>query len=134
MKKSLKLSVIGGFVAISIMGYGFATPVANAADATSHSTMMQGGQMDPKMMADMMATPEFQQRCIENMKKPEMQQMLIKLMKQPEMQAAMKQMMQRDMTFHQMMLDLANSVDMNMDHGNMTNDSTMGSMDMSGHH
>lgn len=44
---------------------------------------------------------------------------MLNSMKQPEMQAAMKQMLQKDAGFHQVMLDLANSVDMNMDHGPM---------------
>jgi len=137
MKKSVKVWVIGGLVAVSIFGFGMVTNIGSAADSTSQATMMQGGNMDPKAMADMMKTPEFQQRCIENMKSPEMQQsMMMMMMKQPEMQAAMKQMLQKDAGFHQMMLDLVNSVDMNMDHGNMTTDPThsMPGMDHSAHH
>ncbi len=68
-----------------------------------------------------------------------MQQAMIGIMKQPEMQAAMKQMLQRDAGFHQMMLDLVNSVDMNMDHGNTLRDSQptgnpSGGFDHESHH
>lgn len=91
-------------------------------DSGKPGVMLQGqmGNLDPKDMADKMKTPEMQKQCVDMMKIPEMQQAMIGVMKQPEMQATMKKMLQQDPAFHQMMLDLVNSVDMNMDHGNMT--------------
>lgn len=140
MKKSVKVWVIGGLVAVSIFGYGLATNVTSAADATSQATMKHDGMMDshgmmqdPKAMAEMMKSPEGQKQWMQAMHSPEMQQAMIEMMKQPEMQAIMKQMLQKDMTFHQMMLDLVNSVDMNMDHGDMSPMPGM-QMDHSGHH
>lgn len=123
MKKTVKVWLIGGLVAVSVMGAGLAMAAGKSADSGKQG-MMQSGQMvgniDPKAMADMMKTPEMQKECVDMMKSPEMQQAMIGVMKQPEMQAAMKQMLQQDPAFHQMMLDLVNSIDMNMDHGNMT--------------
>lgn len=122
MTKKKILALIGALAVVGAVGLGFgATSVGAAEPAKQLSMTMQGqmmGNKDPKAMATMMNTPEMQQRCVEYMKSPEMQQAMIRTMKQPEMQAAMKQMLQRDAGFHQMMLDLVNSVDMNMDHGN----------------
>lgn len=124
MKKALKIWLVGGLVAVSALGAGLALAAEKPADQGKQGMMqvMQSGQMDnidPKAMADMMNTPEMQKQCVETMKNPEMQKAMMGIMKQPEMQAAMKQMLQQDAGFHQMMLDLVNSVDMNMDHGNM---------------
>ncbi|MDR3591751.1 MAG: hypothetical protein P4N41_19020 [Negativicutes bacterium] len=124
MKKRMMIWVLGGLIAVSAAGFGFGASVASAADAAGQAPMKHDGMMDgkgmmqyPKAMAEMMKSPEMQKQCLEMMKSPEMQKTMIDMMKQPEMQAAMKQMMQKDMAFHQMMLDLVNSVDMNMDHG-----------------
>jgi periplasmic protein CpxP/Spy len=141
MKKRLMIWVLGGLIAVSAVGMSFGAKVVSAADQGKQSQMMQGNQgmmQDPKAMADMMKSPDMQKQCLELMKNPEMQKAMIDMMKQPEMQAAMKQMLQRDMKFHQMMLDLVNSVDMNMDHAQsdsqmMPGDSMPG-MDHSAHH
>lgn len=120
--KTVKVWLIGSLVAVSIMGAGIATAADKSTDSGKPGVMMQGqmSNLDPKAMADKMKTSEIQKQCVDMMKSPEMQQAMIGVMKQPEMQAAMKQMLQQDPAFHQMMLDLVNSVDMNMDHGNMT--------------
>lgn len=118
MSKRTVFAVIGIFVVVAAIGFGAAT--VNAAEpAKQPPLMMQSGQVDPKAMADMMKTPEMQKQCVEMMKNPEMQQTMMNVMRQPEMQAIMKQMFQKDAGFHQMMLELVNSVDMNMDHGPM---------------
>jgi periplasmic protein CpxP/Spy len=140
MKKKVMIWVLGGLIVVSAAGFGFGASVASAADQGKQGQMMQGspGMMqDPKAMADMMKSPDMQKQCIQLMKNPEMQKAMIDMMKQPEMQAAMKQMMSNDMAFHQMMLDIANSVDMNMDHGQSDTQMSPGGsmpMDHSGHH
>jgi protein CpxP len=110
--------VLFGILAVAAT-IAFSTVPVSAAEPAKQPPMMQPGQMDPKAMADMMKTPAMQKQCVEMMKSPEMQQTMMTVMKQPEMQAIMKQMLQKDAGFHQMMLDLVNSVDMNMDHGAM---------------
>lgn len=113
MKKKIILWIVLGLVALGLVGAGAAFA------AEKHAMSMQGGMMgsmDPKAMAEMMKSPEKQKQCVEMMKSPEMQQAMMGMMKLPEMQAAMKQMLQKDAGFHQMMLDLVNSVDINSDH------------------
>ena len=142
MKKAVKGWIIGGLVAVSIFGYGFTMNIACAAEqskpATTQDQTCQTNPMDSKAMINMMTSSDFQQRCLEIMKNPEMRQTMINMMKQPEMQTAMKQMMQQDMSFHQMMIDLVNSVDINMDHGTTTTNTnttnSMSGMDHSQHH
>lgn len=116
MTKKKIIALVGTFAVVGTIGYGLVAMQPGAAEpAKQPPAMLQ--TMDAKGMADMMSSPQMQQQCVEYMKSPEMQQAMIKTMKQPEMQAAMKQMLQRDAGFHQMMLDLVNSVDMSMDHG-----------------
>lgn len=116
MTKKRIVALIGVLAIIGATGYGLGAAQTGAAEpAKQPPAVMQN--VDPKSMTDMMNSPQMQQQCVEYMKSPEMQKAMIDTMKQPEMQAAMKQMLQRDAGFHQMMLDLVNSVDMNMDHG-----------------
>jgi protein CpxP len=121
MNKRLVIFIVGALIAVGALGFAFGPANVSAAEPAKQPPMtMQPGQMgnmDPKAMADMMKSPEMQKQCVEYMKSPEMQQAMMGIMKQPEMQAAMKQMLQSDAGFHQVMLDLVNSVDMNMDHG-----------------
>ena len=120
MNNKLIAGVAVVLVAVAAFGFAFGTSTGSAAEPAKRSPMMmQPGQMDPKAMAEMMNSPEMQKQCIEMMKNTDMQQAMMGMMKQPEMQAVMKQMLQKDAGFHQMMLDLVNSVDMNMDHGDM---------------
>jgi hypothetical protein len=143
MNKKLILGVAGALIGVAALGFAFGAGTGSAAEPAKQApVIMQPGQMgtmDPKAMAGMMQSPELQKQCVEYMKNPEMQQAMISTMKQPEMQAAMKQMLQRDAGFHQMMLDLVNSVDMNMDHGNTLRDSQpagnpSGGFDHESHH
>lgn len=119
MNKKIAVWVIGGLVTVSVAGLGFNASIGSAAEKAPQTQMMQTnqmGNMDPKVMADMMKTPEMQKQCVEMMKNPEMQKAMKDIMKTPEMQGMMKQMLQQDMGFHQMMSDLVNSVDMDSDH------------------
>jgi hypothetical protein len=144
MKKSLMIWVLGGLITVSAIGLSFDANKVSAADQPKQAQTMQGQDMmqgmknmDPKSMAAMMNSPEMQKQCVDAMKDPQMQKAMINVMKQPEMQAAMKQMLQQDAGFHQMMLDLVNSVDMNMEHGDMTgtaSDGGQGSGEHSHHH
>ncbi|SDD71385.1 GerD family protein [Sporomusa acidovorans] len=127
MKKKLAMLVVGGLVSASVLGFGVSPSIASAAEKVPQPCTMQANQtgammgtMDPKAMAEMMKTPEMQKQCIEMMKNPEMQKAMKDVMKTPEMQSVMKQMLQQDMSFHQMMSDLVNSVDMTSDHSNST--------------
>lgn len=137
MNKKKIIALVGVLAVVGAAGFGLgATTKGAAAPAKQPPMMMQGnqmGNMDAKTMADMMNSPQMQKQCVEYMKSPEMQQAMIGTMKQPEMQAAMKQMLQRDAGFHQMMLDLVNSVDMNGDHGNMPMDSQSSNGGQSSH-
>lgn len=126
MKKSLMIWVLGGLITVSAVGLSFDANKVSAAEQPKQSQMMQMNNMDPKSMATMMNSPEMQKQCVDAMKDPQMQKAMIGVMKQPEMQAAMKQMLQQDAGFHQMMLDLVNSVDMNMEHGDMTGNTSDG--------
>ena len=117
MTKKKVFALIAALAVVGAVGYGLSATSIGAAEPAKQPPAMMQGNLDPKGMADMMNSPQMQQQCVEYMKSPEMQQAMIKTMKQPEMQVAMKQMLQRDAGFHQMMLDLVNSVDMNMDHG-----------------
>jgi protein CpxP len=126
MKKKLATLVVGGLVTASVFSFGVNPTLASAAEKNPQACEMQTNQMgtmmgtmDPKAMADMMKTPEMQKQCIEMMKNPEMQKAMKEIMRTPEMQGMMKQMLQQDMSFHQMMLDLVNSVDMSSEHGGM---------------
>ncbi len=142
MNKKLIAGVAVALVSVAALGFAFGTSTGSAAEPAKQPQMMtqgnQMGNMDPKAMADMMKTPEMQKQCVEIMKSPEMQQAMISTMQQPEMQAAMKQMLQSDAGFHQMMLDMVNSVDMNTDHGtkpSTTNDATApAASDHNAHH
>lgn len=138
MNKKLFAAVTGALIAVGALGLAFGTTTGSAAEPAKQPPMMQPGQMgtiDPKAMADMMNSPEMQRQCVEMMKSPEMQQAMMGVMKQPEMQAAMKRMLQSDAGFHQMMLDLVNSVDMNMEHGKApANGQTAADFDHGSHH
>ena len=116
---SKKLVMIICILVTMVIGLTLVSAAGTNAQQGSQMPMMQGQgmNMDAKAMSDMMKTPDMQKKCVEYMKDPEMQKTMIGIMKQPEMQSAMKQMLQQDPSFHQMMLDLVNSVDMNMDHG-----------------
>ncbi len=124
MKKKLAIWVVGGLITVSVAGLGVSPATASAAQKapqacetqTNQMGAMMMGNMNPKAMAEMMKTPEMQKQCIEMMKNPEMQKAMKDVMRTPEMQGIMKQMLQQDMSFHQMMSDLVNSVDMNSDH------------------
>ncbi|MDR7868863.1 MAG: hypothetical protein RIN56_18875 [Sporomusaceae bacterium] len=119
MNKKLIAGIAVALVSVVALSFTFGTTTGSAAEpAKQPPMMMQPGNMDPKAMAEQMKSPEMQKQCVEMMRSPEMQQAMMGMMKQPEMQAAMKQMLQRDAGFHQMMLDLVNSVDINADHGN----------------
>lgn len=126
MKKKLAVLVVGGLVSASALGFGVSPSIASAAEKVPQPCTVQANQgammgtMDPKVMAEMMKTPEMQKQCIEMMKNPEMQKAMKDVMKTPEMQGVMKQMLQQDMSFHQMMSDLVNSVDMASEHSNTT--------------
>jgi type IV secretory pathway VirB10-like protein len=124
--------ILGGMLTVSAVGLGFSATTGHAAEKNSQQTkqnqMQQGmmqdgksmmGQMDPKMMQEMMKNPEMMQQCMEMMQKPEMQAMMKEMMQKPEMQTMMKDMMQKDGQFHKMMSDLVNSVEMaeNHEHG-----------------
>ncbi|SMC80564.1 hypothetical protein [Sporomusa malonica] len=144
MNKKLAIWVVGGLVTASVFGLGVSPTIASAAEkapqaceapANQKGAMM--GNMDAKAMAQMMASPEMQKQCIEMMKNPEMQKAMKDVMKTPKMQGIMKQMLQQDMSFHQMMSDLVNSVDMDSDHsGHQQVEKTPGnsSNDHSAHH
>lgn len=116
MKKAWKVWLIGSLVAVTVLGSGIAMAAEHGKQNMPMPGQMMMGNMDSKAMAEMMKTPEMQKQCVEMMKSPEMQQTMMTVIKQPEMQAAMKQMLQKDAGFHQMMLDLVNSVDMNAEH------------------
>ncbi|HWR43442.1 GerD family protein [Sporomusa sp.] len=123
MNKKFAIWVVGGLVTASVFGLGVSPTIASAAEkapqACEAQTNQMGammGNMNPKAMAEMMKTPEMQKQCIEMMKNPEMQKAMKDVMKTPEMQGIMKQMLQQDMSFHQMMSDLVNSVDMSSNH------------------
>lgn len=127
MKKKLAVLVVGGIVSASVLGFGVSPSIASAAEKAPQSCAMQANQtgsmmgtVDQKAMAERMKTPEMQKQCIEMMKNPEMQKAMKDVMKTPEMQGVMKQMLQQDMSFHQMMSDLVNSVDMASEHSNTT--------------
>ena len=124
MNKKLTIWVVGGLVTASVFGLGISSTIASAAEknpqACEAQTNQMGammGSMDPKAMAEMMKSPEMLNQCIEMMKSPEMQKTMKDVIKTPEMQGIMKQMLQQDMSFHQMMSDLVNSVEMESDHG-----------------
>ncbi|SMC44423.1 GerD family protein [Sporomusa malonica] len=123
MNKKFAIWVVGGLVTASMFGLGISPTIAQAAEKVPQTCETQTNQMgammgnlNPKAMAEMMKTPEMQKQCIEMMKNPEMQKAMKDVMKTPEMQGIMKQMLQQDMSFHQMMSDLVNSVDMSSDH------------------
>ncbi|MDF2570275.1 MAG: hypothetical protein K0R55_1879 [Sporomusa sp.] len=123
MNKKLAIWVVGGLVTASVFGLGVSPTIASAAEkapqaceASSNQKGAMMGTMDAKAMAKMMTSPEMKKQCIEMMKSPEMQKAMKDIMKTPEMQGIMKQMLQQDMSFHQRMSDLVNSVDMSSDH------------------
>jgi len=119
MKKTLILGIIGLVITISAAGLAYGATVSQPEPA-KQSPMMN---MDADRMNDMMKNSDTQQQCVSMMKNTEMQQSMMQMMRQPEMQAAMKQMLQKDAGFHQMMLDLVNSVDINAEHANADNQS-----------
>jgi len=123
MNKKLAIWVVGGLVTVSVFGLGVSSTIAGAAEKNPQACETQTDQMgammekmDAKAMAKMMTNPEMHKQCVEMMKSPEMQKVMKDVMKTPEMQGAMKQMLQQDMSFHQIMADLVNSVDMDSDH------------------
>jgi periplasmic protein CpxP/Spy len=144
MNKKLAIWVVGGLATASVFGLGVSPTIANAAEKNPQACEMQTDQMgammekmDAKAMAQMMTSPEMHKQCVEMMKSPEMQKAMKDVMKTPEMQGIMKQMLQQDMSFHQMMSDLVNSVDMDSDHSSsqMVEQAPVNSSDgHSGHH
>lgn len=120
MKKKLGILVVGGIVAMSTFGFMYGASAAEKAEQkpAMHTMMPQDGKMDMQSMKDMMKNPEMQKQCLD-------------AMRSPEMQAALKQMMQRDGQFHQMMLDLVNSVDMD---AHSSDDTANAPMNHSMHH
>ncbi|TWH52116.1 hypothetical protein [Sporomusa sp. KB1] len=144
MNKKMAIWVVGGLITASVFGLGVSPTITSAAEKNSQTCETQTDQMgammekmDAKAMAQMMTSPEMYKQCIEMMKSPEMQKAMKDVMKTPEMQASMKQMLQQDMSFHQMMSDLVNSVDMDSDHSTAQQvEQSPGnpSSDHSGHH
>lgn len=123
MNKKFASWVVGALITVSVAGLGVSPATVSAAQKAPQEygtqTNQMGammGNMNPKALAEMMKTPEMQKQCIEMMKNPEMQKAMKDVMRNPEIQGIMKQMLQQDMSFHQMMSDLVNSVDMDSDH------------------
>ncbi len=116
MNKKLAVWVVGGLITAAVFGGAGAinSTTASAAEKTEQTCDMATKQ---KGMMGNMDAKEMQKQCLEMLKDPEMQKAMKEVMKTPEMQAMMKQMLQQDMSFHQLMSDLVNSVDMSSDHG-----------------
>lgn len=123
LKKLLPL-VLGGMITVGALGGGLMVSIGNAAENKQPQSQNQTCQTEDKdgMMkhADMTnSDTDMIKQCSGGMQQPEMQNRMKEMMQQPEMQAAIKAMMQQDAQFHQMMLDLVNSVETpeNHDHG-----------------
>lgn len=142
--------ILGGVLTVFVLGLGGNAAVGYAAEKDArqmkqhqmHQDVMQDGknmmgQIDHKMMEEMMKDPAMMKQCMDMMQQPEMQSMMKDMMQKPEMQAMMKGMMQKDGQFHKMMMDLVNSVDMDENHdhtGSFINAENATSEGHEGHH
>lgn len=120
--------ILSGVMTITMLGLGPVTVASAAEQKQQHMQEMTKdgqhnmGQMDPKMMQDMMKDgkmmmdPVMHQQCMEMMQKPEMQDKVKEMLAMPQMQASLKAIMQKDGQFHKMISDLVNSVEMTEEH------------------
>lgn len=115
-KKLLPL-VLGGMITAAIFGGVLMFSAVNAAENKQPQTQNQTCQTENKdgkaedKGGMMNSSSDMLKQCSEGLQQPEMQNRMKEMMQQPEMQAAIKAMMQQDAQFHQMMLDLVNSVE-----------------------
>lgn len=131
--------IIGGMLTVAVAGAGIITAVGNAAEKPAQNQAcqdMMNYDADAPGAAGMMNDPDMEKQCTGMMAQPGMQQDMKETMQQPHMQASMKAMMQQDAKFHQMMLDLVNSVEApeNHDHGAETDEPAASEDEHAKHH